>query len=93
MLSISCSPLNQTLELSSYLETVYAYAAQYNDPPVYPVTEICDGIDRASFGNNILDKIYSGVVAFHRGVKTCHHMNFSTNIHEIDLEWGWQVVY
>ncbi|KAK2422071.1 lysosomal Pro-X carboxypeptidase [Trifolium repens] len=86
----SCNPLNQTLELSSYLETVYAYAAQYNDPPVYPVTEICDGIDRASFGNNILDKIYSGVVAFHRGVKTCHHMNFSTNIHEMDLEWGWQ---
>ncbi|WJX72126.1 lysosomal Pro-Xaa carboxypeptidase [Trifolium repens] len=86
----NCNPLNQSLELSSYLETVYMSAAQFNDPLLYPVTEICDGIDRASFGNNILDKIYSGVVAFHRGVKTCHHMNFSTNIHEIDLEWGWQ---
>jgi hypothetical protein len=68
--SNSCSPLKQSLELSRYLEGMYAVAAQYNWPPQYPVTMICNAIDQASYGNNIIDKIYSGVVAVY-GNDTC----------------------
>ncbi|PNX59747.1 lysosomal pro-X carboxypeptidase-like protein, partial [Trifolium pratense] len=55
------SPLNQSFELSNYLGEMYTAAAQYNHPPEYPVTMICNGIDEASFGDTILDKIYSGM--------------------------------
>jgi lysosomal Pro-X carboxypeptidase len=68
---------------------MYTAAAQYNHPPEYPVTVICNGIDEASFGNNILDKIYSGVVA-QKGNGTCK-INSPTNISETSVGWEWQV--
>ncbi|WJX68733.1 lysosomal Pro-Xaa carboxypeptidase [Trifolium repens] len=37
----TCYPLNQSFELSNYLENMYTAAAQYNHPPEYPVTVIC----------------------------------------------------
>jgi lysosomal Pro-X carboxypeptidase len=90
MLSLcSCSPLNQSFELSDYLENMYTAAAQYNHPPEFPVTVICNGIDEASFGNNILDKIYSGVVA-RNGNGTCK-INSPTNKSETLEGWEWQV--
>ncbi|KAK2354036.1 lysosomal Pro-X carboxypeptidase [Trifolium repens] len=82
----TCNPLNQSLELSSYLEDMYASAAQYNMPPEYPVNMICNAIDQASHGHNIIDKIYSGVVAFY-GNHTCH-IHHSTS--KKDDGWGWQ---
>ncbi|KAK2423992.1 lysosomal Pro-X carboxypeptidase [Trifolium repens] len=84
----TCYPLNQSFELSNYLENMYTAAAQYNHPPEYPVTVICNGIDEASFGNNILDKIYSGVVA-QKGNGTCK-INSPTNISETSVGWEWQ---
>jgi lysosomal Pro-X carboxypeptidase len=68
---------------------MYTAAAQYNHPPEFPVTVICNGIDGASFGNNILDKIYSGVVA-QKGNGTCK-INSPTNISETSVGWEWQV--
>jgi lysosomal Pro-X carboxypeptidase len=69
---------------------MYAVAAQYNWPPQYPVTMICNAIDQASYGNNIIDKIYSGVVAVY-GNDTCL-IDPSTYISEIEEGWGWQVI-
>jgi len=91
MYTWSCSPLNHSFELSEYLESMYTSAAQYNHPPDYPVTVICSGIDKASFGNNILDKIYSGVVAY-KGNGTCK-VNNPKNISETDVGWRWQVIW
>lgn len=85
-----CSPLNQSYELIEYLESMYTYAAQYNQPPRYPVSVICKGIDRASFGSDILSKIYAGVVAY-RGNGTCK-VNAPRNITETDVGWRWQVI-
>ncbi|RHN75383.1 putative lysosomal Pro-Xaa carboxypeptidase [Medicago truncatula] len=84
----TCRPLNHSFELSEDLESMYTSAAQYNHPPDYPVTVICSGIDKASFGNNILDKIYSGVVAY-KGNGTCK-VNNPKNISETDVGWRWQ---
>ncbi|WJX68849.1 lysosomal Pro-Xaa carboxypeptidase [Trifolium repens] len=67
---------------------MYTAAAQDNHPPKYPVTVICNGIDEASFGNNILDKIYSGVVA-RNGNGTCK-INSPTNKSETLEGWEWQ---
>jgi lysosomal Pro-X carboxypeptidase len=69
---------------------MYTEAAQFNMPPEYPVNQICNAIDQASFGNDILDKIYSGLVAFF-GNQTCQATN-PTYSSEIDMGWGWQVM-
>ncbi|XP_028756887.1 lysosomal Pro-X carboxypeptidase [Neltuma alba] len=84
----TCRPLNSSSELKDYLETMYATAAQYNKPPKYPVTVICGGIDEATFGSDILSKIYAGVVAY-RGNATCK-VNGPINVTETSVGWRWQ---
>ena len=68
---------------------MYASAAQYNSPPRYPVNLICSGIDGATFGSDILSRIYSGVVAYRRSA-TCK-VNGPINVIET-TGWGWQVI-
>ncbi|XP_047168028.1 lysosomal Pro-X carboxypeptidase-like isoform X2 [Vigna umbellata] len=84
----TCRPLNKSSDLKEYLENMYASAAQYNHPPIYPVTVICGGIDKGSFGSDILSKIYAGVVAL-RGNTTCK-VNAPSNVSETTLGWRWQ---
>ncbi|KAK2364953.1 lysosomal Pro-X carboxypeptidase [Trifolium repens] len=84
----TCQTLNHSVELSDYLKSMYTEAAQFNIPPEYPVNKICNAIDQASFGNDILDKIYSGLVSFF-GNQTCKDAN-PTYSSEIDMGWGWQ---
>ncbi|KAK2419029.1 lysosomal Pro-X carboxypeptidase [Trifolium repens] len=98
----TCRTLNHSVELSNYLKSMYTEAAQFNIPPEYPVNKICNAmqrkryvkkkicnaIDQASFGNDILDKIYSGLVSFF-GNQTCKDAN-PTYSSEIDMGWGWQ---
>jgi len=77
--------------LKEYLENVYASAAQYNNPPIYPVTVVCGGIDRGSFGSDILSKIYEGLVDL-RGNTTCKvNGPTTTDASEIIVGWRWQV--
>ena len=85
-----CSRLNNSDELKDYLDTIYCTAAQYNDPPMYPVTMACGGIDGAPEGSDILSRIFAGVVAF-RGNRSCYHTN--TNYFSIETigGWAWQV--
>jgi len=85
-----CSTLNQSYELIDYLRSTYVYAAQYNQPPRYPVSMICGGIDGESLGSDILSKIYAGIVAL-RGNSTCK-VNGPTNVSETTVGWRWQVI-
>ncbi|KAG4402078.1 hypothetical protein AAZX31_02G115900 [Glycine max] len=84
----TCHTVNQSYELIDYLRSTYVYAAQYNQPPRYPVSEICGGIDGASLGSDILSKIYAGVVALW-GNNTCK-VNGPTNVSETSVGWRWQ---
>ncbi|KAK2423676.1 lysosomal Pro-X carboxypeptidase [Trifolium repens] len=85
----TCKPLNHSVELSDYLTGTYMGASQYNMPPDYPVNKICKAIDQASFGNNnILDKIYLGLVAGY-GNRTCLDTN-PTYSSQFFMGWGWQ---
>lgn len=67
---------------------MYATAAQYNQPPRYPVTVVCGGID-GSESKDILGKIFAGVVAY-RGNLSCY-INPTTNESETATGWQWQV--
>ncbi|KHN44803.1 Lysosomal Pro-X carboxypeptidase [Glycine soja] len=84
----TCHTLNQSYELIDYLRSTYVYAAQYNQPPRYPVSMICGGIDGESLGSDILSKIYAGIVAL-RGNSTCK-VNGPTNVSETTVGWRWQ---
>ncbi|XP_030455233.1 uncharacterized protein LOC115676446 [Syzygium oleosum] len=85
----TCQPLESGDELKNYLIYLYVRAAQYNDPPRYPVTVICNGIDEASATEDgILGKIFAGVVASNRS-STCY-VNPPANLSQTALGWSWQ---
>ncbi|MCH82400.1 lysosomal pro-X carboxypeptidase-like protein, partial [Trifolium medium] len=86
----TCMPLNHSVELSDYLKGMYMHAAQYNMPPDYPVNRICNAIDQASFGSNILDKIYSGLVAGYGNQTLCIDTNPTIPSWHF-MGWGWQI--
>lgn len=65
---------------------MYSVAAQYNEPPEYPVTEVCGGIDGAPKGAHILDRIQAGVVS-RKGNRSCYRVPTGTGI----SGWSWQV--
>ncbi|KAK8990222.1 hypothetical protein V6N11_008928 [Hibiscus sabdariffa] len=96
----TCEPLKDTFELKDGLQYMYAEAAQYNGPPTYQVTVVCGGIDGANEKQDILSKIFAGVVAY-RGKQSCYInqptnaleayiINQPTNSLEACGGWGWQ---
>ncbi|KAH9700253.1 prolylcarboxypeptidase-like protein [Citrus sinensis] len=87
----TCRPLGDSYELKGYLRLMYAHAAQYNHPPDYPVSMVCGGIDGAAFGNDIISKIFAGVVAY-KGNMSCY-VNPPTNETETTVGWRWQCVF
>jgi lysosomal Pro-X carboxypeptidase len=68
---------------------MYAHAAQYDIPPRYPVTVVCGGIDGASSTDDILTKIFAGVVAY-EGNRSCYLI--PRNGTESGVGWLWQVI-
>ncbi|XP_022756641.1 lysosomal Pro-X carboxypeptidase-like isoform X2 [Durio zibethinus] len=87
----TCYPLTSSSELKSFLVLMYAYAAQYDRPPRYPVTAVCGGIDGASsIGSEVdtLSKIFAGVVAYYKN-RSCY-VNPTANASETDIGWRWQ---
>ena len=78
------------------MESMYADAAQYNQPPKYPVNMLCGGIDGAALGsdNDILSKMFAVVFAT-KGNKSCYvnppvipHTHFCPPIYiEREREW------
>ncbi|KAF5822720.1 putative lysosomal Pro-Xaa carboxypeptidase [Helianthus annuus] len=83
-----CSPLNNAMELKNYLDSTYASAAQYNAPPRYPTTRICQGIDAASNDTDILDRVFAGVVAYQPN-RPCY--NVTPGVTQTSIGWQWQV--
>ncbi|MFQ6631552.1 hypothetical protein Gotur_009182, partial [Gossypium turneri] len=86
----TCKPLNKSSELKIALENMYAAAAQYDSPPRYPVTRICRGIDGANETQDILSKIFAGVVAYYDEVNLSCYINLPTNESETTVGWRWQ---
>jgi lysosomal Pro-X carboxypeptidase len=86
----SCSPLEHPEELKEYLAIMYVYSAQFNNPSV---KALCETIDGAAFGSNILNKIYGGVVAFSGNI-TCKVNSDKYIVIDEDIfsGWGWQVI-
>ncbi|XP_030455201.1 uncharacterized protein LOC115676423 [Syzygium oleosum] len=85
----TCRPLRSSSELKDHLIGVYAGAAQYNDPFKRPVEAICNAIDGASPRNEILWKIFAGLVASD-GNLTCYVNPPSPRPSQTDLGWPWQ---
>ncbi|KAL2239371.1 UNVERIFIED_CONTAM: Lysosomal Pro-X carboxypeptidase, partial [Sesamum indicum] len=56
----TCSHLNNSFELKDYLDSIYSYAAQYNQPPIDSVRMLCRGIDGAPRGTDVLGRIFAG---------------------------------
>ncbi|KAM3303022.1 hypothetical protein P3S67_014052 [Capsicum chacoense] len=80
--------LNDSFELKDYLNFKYSSAAQYNDPPSYPVTTLCGGIDHgAPKGSHVLDRIHAGIVAY-EGNLSCYNTIYTPS--ESDMGWAWQ---
>jgi len=81
-------------ELKNYLILRYAAAAQYDDPPRYPVEIVCRGIDGANAsGKGILKKIFAGVVALDRN-STCYIVPPNgTTPTQSELGYSWQVYF
>ncbi|KAA8550277.1 hypothetical protein F0562_001961 [Nyssa sinensis] len=59
----TCLPLNSSEELKSTLEVLFWVSAQYDNPPDNPVENLCNAIDRAAEGTDILGKIAAGLNA------------------------------
>ncbi|CAN1252775.1 Lysosomal Pro-X carboxypeptidase [Linum perenne] len=96
----TCKPLNDSSELINYLESMYASAAQYNDPLRNPISAICRGIEGATASTTattsdedkrlspLLSKIFAGVVAIN-GVNQCY-VNQPKLPSETAIGWRWQ---
>ncbi|CAA3032260.1 lysosomal Pro-X carboxypeptidase [Olea europaea subsp. europaea] len=85
----TCRHLNNSTQLKDYLDTMYSEAAQYNEPPDYPVTMICSGIDGAPNGTDILGRIFAGVVAYKMNM-SCYDTNEYNYPSETSVGWKWQ---
>ncbi|XP_028756877.1 lysosomal Pro-X carboxypeptidase-like [Neltuma alba] len=86
----TCSKLDNSFELKDYLDSIYADAAQYNEPPDYPVSVICEAIDAAAKKTDTLGQIFEGVVVAHHGNKSCYDTNEFNLPTETDIGWRWQ---
>ncbi|XP_044483605.1 lysosomal Pro-X carboxypeptidase-like [Mangifera indica] len=85
----TCKKLKRSFDLKDYLDSIYADVAQYNDPPTYPLTVVCGGIDGAPEGTDILGKIFAGVIAF-AGDNSCYDVDEFNHPSETATGWKWQ---
>ncbi|KAK3408105.1 hypothetical protein EUGRSUZ_J00404 [Eucalyptus grandis] len=85
----TCKPLESGDELKDYLISMYEGAAQYDLPPTYPASVICNAIDGANTTENgILGKVFAGVIAYN--TNSACYVNPPTAISQSSLGWGWQ---
>ncbi|XP_010267352.1 PREDICTED: lysosomal Pro-X carboxypeptidase-like [Nelumbo nucifera] len=85
----TCSPLNTSFELKDYLDSIYAETAQFNRPPENIVNKICDVIDGAPKGTDILSRVFAGVVAY-MGNRSCYDTNYYNYPTQGYFGWRWQ---
>ncbi|KAH9700217.1 prolylcarboxypeptidase-like protein [Citrus sinensis] len=78
-----------TKDFKDYLDSLYTDAAQYDEPPKYPVSRVCGAIDGAE-GTDTLDKIFAAVVTY-MGNTSCYDMEeFGSPTSTYDM-FTWQV--
>ncbi|KAG5522957.1 hypothetical protein RHGRI_034940 [Rhododendron griersonianum] len=82
-------PLDNSGDFKGVLELIYAIAAQYDSPPSYPVSQVCERIDGANEGTDILGRIFAGFVAV-AGNMTCYRFKEYYTTSKLD-GWTWQV--
>lgn len=94
------SPLRFVEQIKSHLKNLYREAAQYDNPPTYPVSVICDAIDHTHSSPNetTLQKIFAGMVAY-RGNNSCYNVDTTMLVSDpissqdqISEGWLWQVI-
>ncbi|WCJ41673.1 Lysosomal Pro-X carboxypeptidase [Euphorbia peplus] len=85
----SCEPLKRSFELKDFLDSVYSEAAQYSEPPYYPITAMCDAIDGAPKTSYILDRIYAGVDVYMQQT-SCYDMSLLTYTDLSHHPYTWQ---
>ena len=55
--------MNSSQELKYYLALRYVFSAQYDNPPTYPVKKVCDAIDGAPEGTDVIGRVAAGLNA------------------------------
>ncbi|XP_031401896.1 lysosomal Pro-X carboxypeptidase-like [Punica granatum] len=87
----TCEPLSNASELKDYLISMYATAAQYNDPFTTPVAKLCDAVN-SNGSSSILNKIFAGVVATmgNSTNSSCYDITPPRNASQTTLGWSWQ---
>ncbi|KAL9293084.1 putative lysosomal Pro-Xaa carboxypeptidase [Arabidopsis thaliana] len=89
-----CNPLNDIIELKSYVSYIYARTAQYSDNQ-FSVARLCEAINTSppNTKSDLLDQIFAGVVAS-RGNISCYGMSSpSYQMTNDDRAWGWQTIH
>ncbi|XP_071914255.1 uncharacterized protein [Coffea arabica] len=86
----TCSHLNSGVELKNFLVSMYASHAQYNHPPDYPLTVLCEAIDRAGSQTDIIGQIFAGVESAFGKNSSCYDVNYFHRPTETNEGWGWQ---
>ncbi|XP_054792134.1 uncharacterized protein LOC129297810 [Prosopis cineraria] len=85
----TCRKLDNSSELKNYLDLTYTEAAQYNEPPEYPVSVICEAIDAAAKKTDTLGQIFEGLVAYN-GNESCYDTNQFNHDTQTNIGWNWQ---
>ncbi|KAB5540609.1 hypothetical protein DKX38_013583 [Salix brachista] len=67
---------------------MYISVAQYNAPPTYLVNKVCGGTDGGGFGDDVLEKIFRGLVAY-KGNRPCY-VNAPARL-PLCITWGVEV--
>ncbi|OMO58224.1 hypothetical protein CCACVL1_25531 [Corchorus capsularis] len=73
----SCMPLYSSEELKNYLSSVFLFSAQYGNPPYDFVSHICNAIDEAPEGTDILGKVAIGLNASFFGGRVLQNISDS----------------
>ncbi|KAI5666471.1 hypothetical protein M9H77_16324 [Catharanthus roseus] len=90
----TCQNLSKAIVLKDFLNDIYSVAAQYDEPPDYPVSKICGAIDgdgASSYSSDILGRISAGVAAAFAGQNmSCYDVKYFDHLTQTRLGWRWQ---
>lgn len=94
-MGLNCRNLSKAIVLKDFLNDIYSVAAQYDEPPDYPVSKICGAIDgdgASSYSSDILGRISAGVAAAFAGQNmSCYDVKYFDHLTQTRLGWRWQV--
>ncbi|KAJ8429622.1 hypothetical protein Cgig2_012284 [Carnegiea gigantea] len=81
----TCKHLSNTWKLKDFLDLRYCDLAQYGSP-----SWICDAMDKAGKGADVLTRVHAGVAAVYPETSYCLDISYSESGSETDLGWAWQ---